>query len=234
MTLAVSRACRLNLTLLLGFAWAGAAAQERHLYLGGEGSGRDFYTYAGTTVPFPRNRIGNGWVQRYWLDYYGYQYEGGPGKVDARAWGLEGLLGYTTTTAGGAWGGVYMGARYSSTDLSPNDPAAEVNGGAFGAKLQIEGETPVATNLRLSGIASYVTATSGYWARARALYAMPNGLRTGPEMVVAGNPEYDAQRYGLVVGGFRVLGATLDLKGGYSTGSSGSSAYGGLEVFVPY
>lgn len=222
------------LTLGLSLLAPPADAQGRAFLAGGELSGRDYYTYLGTIIPFPGSRLGNGWVQRYWVDYYGYGYAGGPGTVDATAWGAEALLGYQVSDPKRNWAALYLGARYTDTRLSPDDPGSDVRGGQLGVKAQAEGETWLAERLRANGIASYTFSTSGYWTRARVLQTLPNNLHTGPEVVFAGNPEYNVWRLGMVVGGFRPLGGYLDLKGGYSSSSNGSSAYGGIEFYREY
>jgi len=225
--------CSVILMLGLGQAPAPAQAQSGHFLAGGEASARDFYTYVGAVLPLPGNRLGQGFVQRYWLDYFGYEFQGAPGEVRARAWGAEALVGYQTSSQRN-WGSLYVGVRYTDTTLTPADPGADVSGSAFGVKVLAEGETWLDERWRVNGIASYAFAQSGYWVRGRALRTLPNRLHLGPEVVLAGNPDYDTQRYGLVLGGFRALGGSLDVKGGYSTGSSGSSGYGGIEFFRPF
>ena len=76
-------------------------------------------------------------MQRYWLDRYGYEYEGAPGLVQADVWGAEAALGYGGASTDGR-SNVSLGARFTDTDLDPDDPKASARGSQLGAKVQAE------------------------------------------------------------------------------------------------
>jgi hypothetical protein len=66
------------------------------------------YSYLGPVLPLPGQALGQGWAQRYWLDYTGYAYEKGPGQeIDASVGGVEAALGYTGSSAAGWWGHIW-------------------------------------------------------------------------------------------------------------------------------
>lgn len=214
--------------VLMNMASTSVCAEGRALLGGGEASRGAFYTYAGTVLPLPGSN--KGWVQRYWLDYFGYRYDGPPGEVDARAWGGEALAGYRWSS-GSSWGAAFAGLRYTDTHLSPDDPGSNVRGSRLGIKLQLEGEMPVAPAWRAGAIGSFAFAQSGYWARLRVQRELPNGWLLGPEVVIAGNPDYYSRSYGLALSGLRWVGGHAAFKAGYRDESSGHSAYVGVELF---
>jgi hypothetical protein len=210
-------------------AAATATAGERLLLAGGEYADAAYYSYTGLIVQGERNAQGRGFMQRYWLDRYGYEYEGAPGLVQADVWGAEAALGYGGASADGWWN-VSLGARYTDTDLDPDDPSANARGSQIGAKVQIEVEHAVAAQWRLGAIASYATQQGGYWGRARAMRSFGSTLAAGAEFVASGNDEADATATGLVLA---VKPAdsrwSVNLRAGYRFQDVGDGAYGGLE-----
>ena len=59
--------------MLLGFTGQSAAA-DRLALAGAEYGDDNAYFYAGLLVPFTDSDLGNGFVQRYWLDWLQYEY----------------------------------------------------------------------------------------------------------------------------------------------------------------
>ena len=85
-------------------------AAERLMLAGVEASEAAYYSYVGTVLPLGAQDGGRGWFQRYWLDRYGYEYDGVPGRVEADAYGAEAALGYGGASEAGWWG-VSLGVR---------------------------------------------------------------------------------------------------------------------------
>ncbi|MFN3543944.1 MAG: cellulose biosynthesis protein BcsS [Thiobacillus sp.] len=220
----------------MALAMSPVNAQDAVALAGAEAGKGNGYAYLGTVLPLPGNRLGNGWVQRYWLDYTSYRYEKGPGaEIDATVVGGEAALGFQESGASGWWA-AYLGARYGNTRLSPDDPTNEDEGGRLRAKLQLEGETAVSPSWRLNGIVSHLVGHSSYWLRVRAETTLGNGLRVGPEFVAQGDPNYRLHTLGVFVGGIKAgRNAALTLKGGLSKLESDSAgAYVGVEAYLPY
>jgi hypothetical protein len=205
--------------------------------LAGVEAGNDAqYAYLGTVLPLPGQALGQGWAQRYWLDYTGYIYEKGPGQeIDARVGGVEAALGYTGSSAAGWWG-VYLGARYGETRLSPEDPGNEESGAQFSGKLQIEGEAALSPTWRINGIANHLIGLSSYWSRLQLQTRLDNQLLVGPELIVQGDNNYSLYKLGVFVGGIKLgRDAALTVKAGASNQDSGSTgAYAGVEWYLPY
>ena len=117
-----------------------AAAQSERLFLAGaELADTAYYGYAGLVLPGPGGSGERGWLQRYWIDAFGYEYDAGPGRVEAEAYGLEASLGYGSSSERG-WASAWVGLRYTDTDLSPDDPTATARGSQTGFKFQLDGE----------------------------------------------------------------------------------------------
>jgi len=194
------------------------------------------YAYLGTVLPLSGQHLGQGFVQRYWLDYVTYRYEKTPQQdIDAKVVGGEAALGYQQSSAG-SWWGAYLGARYADTRLSPRDPDNRNEGRQWHAKLQLEGETELGGGWRINGIASHLIGDSSYWARLRLQTVLSNHWHAGPEVIVQGDPYYSAYKVGAFVGNIK-LGASsaLTIKAGLSKPESDSaSLYGGAEFYIPF
>jgi hypothetical protein len=219
------------LLVLASLLHPAARAQDRLLLAGGEYSDAAYYTYTGLILPGPGPREnGRGFVQRYWIDWFGYEYDGAPGRVEAEAFGAEAALGYGVSSAAG-WATVSVGARYTDTDLTPDDPQATARGRQWGAKFQVEGERDVAPSWRAGGIAAYTAGQDSYWARARLMRKLDGAQSLGAEFIANGNTEADATAVGLV---FAVQPQasrwSASLKAGYRFQDEADGAYGGLEV----
>jgi hypothetical protein len=210
-------------------AGAHAVAADRLLLVGAEAADAAYYSYVGALVPFGERKDGRGWYQRYWVDAFGYEYDGGPGRVEADAYGVEAALGYGGSDELGWWS-VSAGLRHTDTRLEPDDRQARARGSQLGGKLQIDFERRVAPDWRLAGIASYSNEQNGYWVRGRLMHGATQTRTFGVEAVANGNDEADATAAGFVTT-FRPGQArwTVGLKAGYRFQDDADGAYGGLE-----
>lgn len=208
-----------------------ATAQERLVLLGGEIADAAYYSYFGTILPFGTRTDGRGWFQRYWVDAFGYEYDGGPGRVQADAYGLEAAVGYGGSSERGWWS-TSLGLRYTDTSLNPDDPGASARGSQLGGKVQLEAEGLVADAWRLGGIASYSNEQNGYWVRARLMHGANPARAFGVEAVANGNDEADATAVGLVTTFRPSAGSkwTIGLKAGYRFQDDADGVYGGIEL----
>ncbi len=190
----------------------GALAGEKLFFTGAEGvTGDNYYTFMGMVAPLGDDNLGNGWVQRYWVDFLGYSYYTNQ-RIEAQAVGVEGMLGYKKSGPS-AWGGLYVGLRYNNTWLEPDDPGNETSGEHIWLKSQLEGGMDLAEKWKLSGIASYTFGADSFWVRTRLLYRLNQDLSTGPEAIHMGDPNYRAWQFGWVVTGFEPLpGLKLGVK----------------------
>lgn len=228
---------RLLLAGLASAAMAPAGAQEARVMLTGLEASRDNqYAYLGAVLPLPGNRLGQGLVQRYWLDYVAYRYEKLPLQdIDTRMVGGEAALGYQQSTAASWWGG-YLGARYAHTRLSPGDPDNDDRGGRLRAKLQLEGETDLVAGWRINGIASHLVGDANYWSRLRLQTTLKNQWHIGPEVVVQGDSNYSAYKVGVFLGNIMLdQTSALTLKAGMSKPENDqASLYVGAEFYIPF
>lgn len=227
------KAILMALIFTLFAAPSGALAGEKLFLAGAEGGAGDtenYYTYVGLVAPLFGEHLGNGLVQRYWIDFLGYSYETFQ-EIDAQAVGLEGALGYQTSGQAG-WAAVYAGLRYNNTSLSPDDPGNRNRGEHVWVKSQLEGELNLAETWKLGGIASYTFSAESYWLRARLLHRLDQSLSTGPEAVFMGDPNYRAWQFGWVVTGFEpvpevVVGVKIGVR---ITEGAGVDGLVGLEL----
>lgn len=221
----------LVLAVLALAACATVRADERLLLAGGEYADAAYYTYTGLILPGPARANGRGFMQRYWLDRYGYEYVGGPDRVEASVWGAEAALGYGASSATGWWT-VSLGVRYTDTDLTPDDRGASARGSQVGGKLQLEAEHALSSGWRLGAIASYANQQNGYWARARLMHGSTPARAFGIEVVANGNDEADSTAAGFVFTARPAASkVTVSVKAGYRFQADDyDGAYGGLEL----
>ncbi len=210
---------------------ATTGAAEPLLLAGGELADTAYYSYVGAVLPFGERVQGRGWFQRYWLDAFGYEYDGGPGRIQADALGVEGAVGYGGSSERGWWS-TSVGVRYTDTSLDPDDRSASARGSQLGAKFQLEGEATLAPEWRISAIASYTNEQHGYWTRMRLMRGNPSTHAFGIEALAGGNDEADSTAIGVVTS-FRTGPAspwTIGLKAGYRFQDDADGAYGGVEL----
>ena len=207
-----------------------ATAADRLLLFGGEVADAAYYSFVGTVLPLGASVDGRGWYQRYWVDAFGYEYDGGPGRVQADAYGLEAALGYGGSDELGWWS-VSLGLRHTDTSLAPDDTGANARGSQLGGKFQVDFERRLADQWRVGGIASYTSEQDGYWLRGRLLHGASTTRAFGLEAIANGNDEAEATAVGLVrtfEPGAR--GFAVGLKAGYRFQDDADGAYAGLEV----
>jgi len=201
---------------------SGVLAADKLFLTGIEGSKSDnFYTFVGLVAPIGDNSLGDGWVQKYWLDYLGYTYNTDQ-RITAKAVGVEAMLGYQTSGPT-FWAGVFTGLRYNNTSLEPDDPGNETSGEHIWLKTQFEGGMDLAENWKTTGIASYTFGAKSYWLRTRLKYSLSKDLFTGPEVAVMGDPNYQAWQLGWFVTGF-------EPSPGFFIGVKGSARFEGSDV----
>ncbi len=184
-------------------AAAPAWSQERLWLAGAEVSPGNSYAYAGVLLPAFGGNLGEGFVQRYWVDRVTYRYDSNGQTIEAKGPGAEAALGYVTPTTGGSLSGM-LGLVYRDTRLSPDDPDSAARGAHWRVKAQGEFNHALTDELDLDLMASYVLGQRGYWSRARLGHALGNGLRAGPELVIQGDPDYRVTQYGAFLTGLRL------------------------------
>jgi hypothetical protein len=211
-------------------AAAGARGDDRLLLAGGEAADSDYYTYVGLVMPLGLRKDGRGFVQRYWLDRFGYEYDSGSRRIEADAWGGEAAVGYAWSSPRG-WSEVSAGVRYTDTDLSPDDRSADARGSQVGAKLQFQGEWTLAGAWRGGVIGSFANQQSAYWSRVRLVRSTGARTELGVEALAGGNDEYRATAAGAVVT-LRPAGTdwNLGVHAGYRWQEDTDSVYAGIEL----
>jgi hypothetical protein len=226
-----ARTARRIAAFLLAIASTCASADGLFL-AGGEMSKDGDYAYAAALLPFPGSTLGNGFVHRYWAEWLRYEYIGGANQsIEAKAPGAEIALGYQK---GGPTGyfGMYAGAFWRDTELTPDDPTSKARGSHLRLRLQVEGESRFQEAWVVNGIAAYVMGQDAYWMRARLLRRVSGPIHVGIEGVTQGDPDYEGQQVGLVVTGFEPaprfnLGFKLGVK---KIEGRSSNGYVGIEL----
>ena len=104
-------------------------------------------------------------------------------------------------------------------------------GEQFWPKAQLEGEAQLSPSWRANAILAYIFVLDGYWTRLRVLYGLSGTKFIGPEVVAQGDPNYEAQKLGVVYGGFEIASKVfLTLKAGYRFQKGTDSPYIGAEL----
>lgn len=227
---------RMLLASLLSAGVASAWAQEGVILTGVTTSRDNQYAYLGTVLPIFGQHLGQGWVQRYWLDYVAYPYEKLPSlNIDTEVTGVEAALGYQQSSAN-SWWGAYMGARYANTRLSPVDLGNENRGGKLRLKLQAEGETELGAGWRINGNASHLVGDPNYWVRLRVQTMLKNQWHIGPELIVQGDSNYSAYKVGAFLGNIKIgkSSALMLIAGVRKPENDAASPYAGAEFYIPF
>ena len=164
------------------------------------GANRNTYAFAGAIAPLtPNTVLGQGWVQRYWLDWLEYRFDSGGEEVRAQAPGVSALFGYQRGNSGGFWAG-YAGVGYRNTTLKPDRPNAEVRGGQSALQLLGEMDRRFAQKWRFAGAVQLALGPDSYWTRAKFLHKSSTAaFWRGVEVVFQGDPDYHATKVGLVL-----------------------------------
>lgn len=204
---------------------------DRLALAGAEYGDENAYYYGGLLVPFPGSDLGNGFVQRYWLDWLQYEYDNDTRTIKAEAPGASVALGYGKAVTAGSWS-IYMGPVWRNTNLSPDDKGSDVRGSQWGANISLQGERRFGEDWRVNGIASFTTGTDSYWTRGRLTRKLQSGQSVGVEAVFHGNDDYSAWQAGVVMLDIRLTPVTsLGLKGGArKTSGEDIGAYLGIEL----
>ncbi|TSA48772.1 MAG: cellulose biosynthesis protein BcsS [Nitrosomonadales bacterium] len=205
---------------------------------GGETNTETTYSalYAGMIMPIHSRlgSLGNGMVQRLWVDRLTYAYDNGGQQTQAEQRGIEGSLGYQKSGPWGSWA-TFAGVVYRDTQFTPDALNNPARGGKFHGRIQLEGERILSKDWRANAIANYVTGQNSYWARGRLLYNLNERMLTGPEAIVLGDPNFQIQQYGWAMTGLRLLlGADVTLRGGARKAVDGTTMYLGLELARPF
>jgi Cellulose biosynthesis protein BcsS len=220
----------------------GASASEpapgqplRGVFLSGtdavEGS---LYSYYGVIAALNRDLSRDGWLVRLYgsLD----DYDTDPG--DGRGWQADLMVGYYITR-GAMWASLMVGVDYQNFD--DDALGSEVQGTEFGFKIAADVSTADGSPFYAAVSANYSTAFDTYWVRGR-VGMHRDRVTFGPEGIVYGNDDFDAQRLGAFVtfhdlNPFRFRPFDMTLSAGHqfvsgdSTGGSGGEEgiYGAIS-----
>jgi hypothetical protein len=170
---------------------APGAPERAVLFSGTDAVDGAMYSHYGIIVAFNRDLSRDGWLLR----AYGARadYDTDPG--DGRGWEADLMLGYGFTR-GALWGSIFVGADYQ--DYEDDAPGGAVDGTEVGLKIAGELSTLPDAPLYVGLSGHYSTAFDSYWARFR-IGMHRHGLTFGPEGIVHGDEDYDAQRLGAFV-----------------------------------
>jgi hypothetical protein len=219
----------------VGLTWPRQSQAREWLGLGGaeiaeQGSA---YAFAGAIVPLgPDAALGQGWVQRYWLDWVEYRFDSEGEQVRARAPGFSASLGYQNSDGAGSWA-VYAGVGYRDTDLTPDRPNAKVRDAQSALLLLAETDRRFAEAWRFTGAIQYSAGPDSYWSRAKFLRKSSNAsFWRGVEIVFQGDPDYKAYKLGLVLDEIPMTSrVNINFKlGAVKTKGLKTDAYAGIEL----
>lgn len=192
------------------------------------------YLYLGTSLPLPDSSLAKGYVFHLWADYLTYAYEAGLTDIDAEVNSISASLGYHDSGAG-FWWNARAGLIQSNTRLSPNDPSNESSGSQTGIKLQLEGERQLSADDKINGNLSFVSRRAAYWSRVRYLMRNDDDTYHGPELIIQGDENYEAQQLGWVLTQVPLGGGwDFGVKGGARLENSDVAVYAGVELGVLY
>ncbi|SRR5579883_2484204 len=195
--------------------------------------GHSVYGYVGGVAGLAGPLTQSGPLARLWVDHLSYDFASGTRKVTARGFGESASGGYQWVYASGLISG-YAGISQRNTSV-PAGVTSREKGSKTEARFEADWFQQLSGNLKSEVIASLVTGTADYWARARLWYRTPMKIAVAPEFVYLGNPDFKAHRFGLAVQApvASTVKATVDA--GYEKNSHfAGGAYGGLALSIPF
>lgn len=193
-----------------------AAAQSSGAVFAGAEAGRDWSAYAGA-VWAPDTPGDARWAVRAVASTGAYDYRSSGNQVDATYGQAEAVV---LRQMSGAWGYLNLGggARFTDTDLDPDDPGNGRRGGRWDALISADGVRRMDA-WEVGGFATYGIDMEEYFVRGRVTRAVGSGgVRLGVEAVAQGDPNYDRQGVALVAARRQASGvewtATAGVRGG--------------------
>lgn len=204
-----------------------AEARSTQLFAGTSLTEDSNYTYIGGVTALNSDLDKDGFLARALFGAGGYDYSRSPApSIDGDVVSGDLMVGYQTFLAKNALTAsrltLFIGADYQNHDLSPADPANDVDGSEAGFKTQLEAEFKPTDSTQLDILGSYSTAYDTYWVKTQ-FGCNGLGVNIGPELTFLGNEAFDQQRYGVFVNQIN-LASTLEL--GVSAGYADSSRRG--------
>ena len=211
----------------------GSASEELpprwHLFFGLDGAGQSFFGHGGL-VWAPHGDLHHmGWRVRASANGGTFDYLAGTSEITGRLLSAEVLPGFQ-------WIGrdlgitVYAGPTVQDQTTDPYDPGKSRQGTHFGAKALVEGWLRPTGGVFVNLSGSYATAAETYCARLATTIELTPNLSLEPEFSAFGEPGYDQQRYGVLVG-YRIRPALeVKLGGGWAVEPDSDGPYAALQI----
>lgn len=172
-------------------------AQDRGVAFGGGETGDDRSGYFGVTWALPGARLGEGWAVRGLASAGRYDYDGATDWIEAEFVQADVVL---LRQSSGDWGyfNLGAGARFTDTDLTPDDPGNEREGGHWDGVVTADGMA-TGGGWRAGGYAVYGVRMQEYFVRGEVTRALGAGpFRVGVEVLADGDENYSRQGAGVV------------------------------------
>ena len=140
------------------------------------------------------------------------------------------MIGYEWVTARASFG-VYGGANYDNNSIDKYDSANTSVGKGAGMKIAVDFNYRPTDYTMFSGVASFSSFHSAYYARLKAGYALAPQLYVGPEAVFMGDDFFQQWRVGLHMTGAKFSMLQVGASGGVLVDKvRGSGIYGILDA----
>jgi hypothetical protein len=144
------------------------------------------------------------------------------------------MIGYEWVSAKAAFG-IYGGGDFNNNKLDKWDPNNKSAGQASGVRIGVDFSYRPTNYTMFSGVATFSSAHSAYYARLKAGYAIAPGTYVGPEAIFMGDDFYKQWRIGAHVTGasFGILqlGASAGL---LNDSARGTGLYGIIDARVGF
>jgi Cellulose biosynthesis protein BcsS len=200
-----------------------------HLFFGLDGAEQSFFGHGGLVWAPLGDLDHTGWRVRASANGGSFNYLAGMTDITGRLLSAEVLPGFQ-------WLGrdvgitVYAGPTVQDQTTDPYDPGKPRQGTHFGAKALVEGWLRPADGVIFNLSGSYATAAETYCARFAVVVDIAPSLSLEPEISAFGEPGYDQQRYGVLVG-YRVRPAVeVKVGGGWAVEPDSDGPYAAFQV----
>jgi len=196
-----------------------ANAESTLAFTGFSVSPDSWYTHVGATTAINHDIYKDGFLLRGSVGGGEYDYNAAS-KINGDVVATDLMVGYqhyftTSLSSKSSRMTGYIGGDYQNHDLSPNDPAARVNGSEFGLKGQAELVLNLSDKIVADLVGNYSNAFDTYWSRSRLSYDF-GPVAIGPEATFMGSKSFDQQRFGAFANIPLVKNVVGSIGGGYS------------------
>ncbi len=200
-----------------------------HLFFGTDWAEHSFFGHGGLVWAPDGDLDHSGWRIRATGSGGAFDYLAGATAITGELLSAELMPGYQWVK-GNAGFAAYAGPTVQDQSTDPYDPGKSGQGTHVGAKALVEGWVRIGDRTILNGSASYASAAESYCARISVAFDVTREVSLEPEVLALGEPGYDAQRLGVLIGYRPYRALQIKIGGGWAHDPDDDGPYAAFQV----